>query len=691
MTTNAFRMTVTASAVLLAFAAQAQNKDLAPVVVTGTPERTYAPLDASSATRTTTPLKETPATVQVVDESVIRDRAITSPRELAGTVAGVQPVIGYGNTASQWFVIRGFSTAGVNYRDGYRSADIYTPRDLANVERIEFVKGPQSVLYGQAQPAGAVNTITKTPRFNDFGSAGLTLGSFGTKRGTLDVNRALGDVAVRMVAAADDSDSWLDHEKSRNYLLAPSIRFKPTSGLEFLYSGEFQRTTIDGFSNGLPMAKGVFDQPARFTVSQPWARLENRNTTHRLEARVDLSPGWSFRQGFYDSKTKRTYQGVSPAFNQFDGTPLADYPIMYNAGPKDNQSNRVWQSEVTGTIVTGAVKHTVLTGFESFRSRFDYAFYDQFGCDNAGNCFGGYTTTVSTGIPYPTGGFTGAFEDSSGAKTNAVYVNDQIEWNNWRVMLGLRHDRAETTSGTSVQKDSNTTGRFGVLYLLTPSTSVYYSAGQSFLPNLGARLGGGTLDPEKGLQHEVGVKHAWQKGLESTLSLFQITKSNIRYPAATAPTRYLTAGEQESRGLEATLVGRVTPSLTVIANYAWLDYAKVTQDNNPSLVGNSLYGVARHNFNVWGLQALPVGGPGLWSVGAGLVHVSDRPADNNNSGFTLPAYTRMDLGLFYKLPQWDLALNVKNISDAKVFDTADGYFVQRQTPRSVLLSARFNF
>jgi len=673
-----------------AWAQQADVATLPTVSVTGAAWRNYAPAEASSATRTSTPLKETPATVQVVDKSLIADKAIASPRELADVVAGVQPVIGYGNTASQWFVIRGFSSAGVNYRDGYRSAEVYTPRDLSNVERIEFVKGPQSVLYGQAQPAGAVNTITKTPQLTDFAAAELRFGSFSAKRATLDINRAFGDNAVRLVAAADEGGSWLDHEKPRNMLLAPSLRFKLGDAVQLLYSGEFQRTTVDGFSNGLPMAPGVFDQPAHFTISQPWARLENRNTTHRLEARVDLGQGWAFRQGLYDSKTKRKYQGVSPAFNQFDGTPLADYPIMYNAGPKDVQRNRVWQSEVTGTVTTGALKHTLLVGFEAFRSRFDFGFYDQFGCDNAGNCYGGYTTNVSTGIPFPTGGFTGAFEDSSGAKTRALYVNDQIAWGDWRVMLGLRHDRLETSAGSSVQKESATTGRLGVLYLLSPDTSVYYSAGQSFVPNLGERLGGGTLDPEKGLQHEVGVKHSWRDGLESTLSLFQITKSNIRY-LASGPTRYLTFGEQQSRGLEATLSGRVTSTFSVIANYAWLDYAKVTQDNNPAAVGRSLYGVARHNFNVWGLQALPLGGPGRLSVGAGLVHVSERPADNNASGFKLPAYTRIDLGLFYKLPQWDLALNVKNLNDDKVFDTAEGYFVQRQMPRAVSLSATYHF
>jgi iron complex outermembrane receptor protein len=95
-------MTLVASATLLAFAAHAQTTELQRAEVTGTAQRNYAPADASSATRTSTPVKETPATVQVVDKSLIADKAITLPRELADVVAGVQTVVGYGNTASQW-------------------------------------------------------------------------------------------------------------------------------------------------------------------------------------------------------------------------------------------------------------------------------------------------------------------------------------------------------------------------------------------------------------------------------------------------------------------------------------------------------------------------------------------------------------------------------------------------------------
>lgn len=680
---------IAAVALLTCAVAQAQQAASLPdVIVTGTTEKDYLAYTASSATRTSTSLKETPITVEVVDAPLIKDKSITTPRELAESVAGVQQVVGYGNTASQWFVIRGFQNDSVNYRDGYRSSDKYTPRDFANVERVEFVKGPSSVLYGQAQPGGAVNTITKTPLAYDYGYADLKLGSFSAARSTVDVNKALGPVSIRLNAAAESANSFVDFEKSRNTFLAPSIKFKATNDLELLYSGEFHKTTVNGFSNGLPMAQGVFDLPASATASQPWTNLNNKNTTHRVEAKLALKEGWAFRQGVYDSTTKRSYQGISPAFNGADGTLLANYPIMYNAGPIDDQRNQVWQSELTGTLKHGDLTHKVLLGFESMKSTFKSRFYDQFGCDDLSNCWGGYSKNFGSVLPSPVGGFTGGISpDMPGAKTKAFYANDQISWNAWRLMAGIRHDVVTTTSGTTEESSKANTGRLGVMYLFTPQTSAYFSVSESFVPNTGARLGGGVLAPEKGRQQEVGVKHSWYEGLESTLALFEISKSNIKYQAASAPSRFLNYGEQQSRGIEASLVGQIKPGLKLIANYAYLDYAKITKDNTASNVGNSLYGVAKTNFNLWGVQQINSN----LSLGAGFVKVSDRAGDSVGSGFVLPGYERIDLGVFYKLDKVDLALNIKNVNNARIFDTVDGWFVQRQAPRNITFTAGMKF
>lgn len=661
----------------------------ADIVVTGIRPAEYSPPTATSATRLETLLIETPASVQLVDKTVLADRYITQPRELAETVAGVQSVAGYGNTPSQWYVIRGFSTAGVNYRDGYRVAEIYTPRDFANVERVEFVKGPQSVLYGQAQPAGAVNTVTKVPVATPITEVSLNGGSFDQFRGTVDVNRDFGPVGLRLNVMGQSAGSYVDFEASDAFLVAPSIRVTPIAGVTLLYAAEYQRTKIRGFSNGLPFALGVFDLPASATVSQPWARLNNETFSNRAELTIALGGDWRFRQGFYSSKTTRDYQGVSPAFNQFDGTPLADYPVQYNAGPQDDQLNQVFQTELSGTLNTGPLRHTVLAGYEHFRARFDFGFYDQFGCDDAGNCFGGYTRSFSNPLPFPAGGFTGGFFDSSGARTDAVYFNDQIAIGNLRILGGARHDWSTVESSGETARQSVTTGRIGALYRLTPGLSAYYSFGQSFVPNIGRRLGGGTLEPERGEQHEIGVKWQPRPGLDVTLAGYDITKRNIRYRAS--ETEFLTFGAQNSRGFEASVTGSVTKRLQVIANYAYTDRAETTQDIDPTAVGNRLYGVARHSFNAWGRYDLPVKMPGNLAVGLGVAALGDRPADNQNSGFNLPGYARVDAAIFYSIKGIDLAINLRNLNDAAIFDTVDGFFVQRQAPRSVTASVRFGF
>jgi iron complex outermembrane receptor protein len=135
------------------WAQSSNSSDPISHVIVSTGSQSYAVENANSATRVSAPLIETPVSIDVVDQQVIQDRAILTPAELANVVSGVQQNAGYGNVASQDFIIRGFSSNGVNYRDGYRMKDSYTPRDMANVERVEFVKGPSSVLGGPTRKA----------------------------------------------------------------------------------------------------------------------------------------------------------------------------------------------------------------------------------------------------------------------------------------------------------------------------------------------------------------------------------------------------------------------------------------------------------------------------------------------------------------------------------------------------------
>lgn len=650
---------------------------LAPVIVTGDREEGYLKSTQTSATRMEWPTKETPLTIQIVDDEIIRDKLITKPSQLADVVAGVQQIVGYGNTPSQYYVIRGFSNAAVNYRDGFRSYEVYTPRDFANVDRVEFVKGPNSVLYGNAQPAGAVNTISKTPLNVDRNAASATAGSWSSFRTTGDFNKVLGDVQVRLNVAADQANSYVDYEKSNNYLVAPSIKLKLGNNSEILYAFEYLKTRIDGFSNGLPMDSSSFNLSSNATSSRPWAQLNNENATHRIEFKTLINEALTFRQGLYYSETKRDYRGVSP-----DGA-IGSLALQYNAG-EESQNNKVSQTELVWTSALGPASNKLLAGYEYAYSNFAYAFYSNAFISGLAGSFSAPTGTLS-GI----GTLGSATPNKSNA--NAVYLNDLVALGSWRFNLGIRRDDITTSSGTTSKNEEAVTGRFGVLYLLSPQSSVYYNAGQSFVPNLGTRYGGGVLDPERGLQHELGVKHSLKQGLELTAALFDIKKRNVKRDV-TGSYEYLTDTEQQTQGAEFTLAGQINPGLKIIANASFMGRARVTSSSDSSVtVGTRLYGVANESFNLWGVQDVSSSLPGKLSVGVGAVHVGTRKASLSSSALDMPSYTRYDAGVFYRSGAVRYALNLQNLNNAKIFDSAEGAYLQRQAPLSVSFTAGITF
>ena len=671
----------------LAFAQTAPTA-LERVEVSGNAERNYLATEASSATRLAATLKETPVSVQSVDAELLRDRALRHPNALADLVAGVQPIVGYGSSTSQYFNIRGFSNAGVNYRNGFRIAEVYTPRDLANVERVEFVKGPASVLYGAAQPGGAVNTVTKQPEARDFTRLDLSWDRFDSGRVTVDANRSSGAWAGRLNLAADQGRTWIDLEKNRNALVAPVLRWRAGPDTRLPYEGEFQRTERRGWSNGLLAVPGVADLPFSTTLSEPWTWLNNTNVSHRLELQQQLGAGLVFRQALLTSWAKRGMVSVSPAFSAnplADGNSLGAMGRVAYAQVRDNPTNDASQTELSGRWAAGGVSHQWLAGLELQRSVFSYS-----GVYNSLNSVDPHRFQPGSTPPYAIGDASGT---ERAGRTVALYLQDQITLGDWRLLAGLRQERVRSSSralpasagsASDSQTENATTARLGALYLLNPGTSVYYSFSQSFSPNLGGRAQGGDLfKAERGSQHEVGIKATLLPGLEATAALFEIRKRNVLTGDPANPTLSITNGEQRSRGAEFSLAGRLSPTLKLTANASSMD-AKVTRDTDPAQLNQQLVGVARRSGNAWALWNPAPG----WDLGLGAVHVGAREAAQPGLAyFKLPAYTRLDALLATRLSGWRLALNVDNLGNRKILNSLEGYAVLIESPRRWTLSA----
>ena len=671
------------------------------IVSSGFMGKGYDVQNASSATRVSAPLIETPVSVDVVDQELIRDKAILSPGELANSVSGVQAngsIYGVG-TSTNNFIVRGFSTNGINYRDGYRVNGIDTPTDMANVERVEFVKGPGSVLYGAAQPGGSVNTVTKKAVTDNFANVGVQAGSWSFLRSTLDMNQNFGDVSARVNIAGDKGNSYIDLQSSSNYLVAPSVSWRINKDLEVSYSGEFQKVNLHGGYTGLPSIQGVQNLKAGTNMGQPWTSQSNTNSTNQADIKYKIDQDWTFRQGFFNANYWASYSPmITPyMFVTMQGTITSANATLWNSS--NASKNTSSQTELYGNVKTGDVSHKLMFGYEYAQTIYNWA--NQY---NSLGAFGGigpvnlanpaYQAPASfPGGPFP---FAGGWTSTNTQKSNALYFQDQLAWGNWRLLAGIRNERVNSfDTFSSSQTETATTGRGGLLYMLTKATSVYYSISQSFTPNGSYRGTGGSILPSsRGLQNEVGVKHSFWEGLDATASLYQITRTNV--PVSDGLGAYTVNGGEQSKGWEASLIGQATRSLRMIANASGINATTIQANTNYATgqlapAGTQLAGVPKFSANIWGVQDLPLNMNGQASFGLGVVYVGDRVANTpNTNGLIIPSYTTVDAGLFYKIDRINLALNVKNLTNSTVLSSAQGAFVLRQPGISYLATAGIN-
>jgi len=723
-----------AFAVFAAFATGASAQDstqIAEPVNVDVNAQGYGIRSSFSSTKTNTPLIETPVTVNSVSQELILDRQILAPQELANVVSGVQAVQGYGNMPVSDFLIRGFTSQGVNFRDNFRSAESYTPRDMQNIERVDFVKGPASVIDGAIQPGGAVNWISKRAQQGEFANFQLQTGSWNLGRVTADLNGSTETLAARLNFAGNRENSYIDFQNSNNYLIAPTLTWKPIREIELTYAGEFQSTNMYGYSVGLPNMP-VQNMSTGTTMSQPWTQNSNYNRINQGELKWKFDEDWTFRQGIYfgNSSMSSPYS-LSPGLNN---NPYAAGETLTNAWRQyssfsQQQINNSSQSELYGKFNTGDVGHKLLVGYEYYKTKWNQAAMFNIGgsCLSAGAlCYdtmnlqsgqglnipqapGAYTPTYGSYFGLPTlDSFTGLAATYGGPTNyqsiyNSFYLQDQISWDRLRLLVGVRNDRINSTNSSTISTNYNsglltdwnvntvnglvfgplanssqsynysytegaTTGKAGLLYMLAPNASVYYNWSQSFASNAAYSVYNSTpFSPSRGNQNEVGAKWSPYAGLDTTVSLYRINKTNV--PVSTGALSYALVGEQVNQGWELSAVGQATSSTRVVGNVSGIN-AKVTEGNNNFPVNSRMPGVPNFTANLWGVQDIPLGIPGKFSAGIGGVYVGERAAALPNlTYFTLPSYATMDAALFYKYKTLSLALNGKNLTNSTVINT----------------------
>jgi iron complex outermembrane receptor protein len=653
------------------------------IIVTGEQEADYRVPDVTTATKTDTPLRDVPGSIQVVPKEVIKDQGVTRISDALRNVSGVTPQRDYSDDTDTRFNIRGFSNESATLRNGFRvGASEIAPN---NIERIEVLKGPASVLYGQFEPGGVVNFVTKQPLNEPYYAASFTAGSFSFYEPSIDISGPLtGDkkLLYRLTAAYQNTGSFRDFVKGEQFSIAPTLSYrfsdatKLTVGYEFLYSDQT-------FDDGLPIAPIIFRLPRSRFLGEPDDFI--RSTTHNLNAAIEhqfnenlslkSALGASFKRTRQESVRLFTFD---PTTNQIDRF----YTVDNSPAVEDTLS---WQTDLVFKFKTGSIQHQLLFGVEVARSQIKF---------NTSNSDIGFFLDVNNpiyGAPIPP--LISSFRSNLTTNTVGVYLQDQIILlPNLKLLLGGRYDFSNTKSSFNeefppdppfVGKDEFNNQAFsprvGIVYQPIEPVSLYASYSRSFVPNNATTSTGEPIEPTRGTQFEAGIKADLGQKFTATLAAYQITKTNILTTDPNDPAFSIPVGEARSRGLELDVSGEIRPGWRIIAS-GFLNDTVITKDNDLP-IGDTLINAPKHGASLWTTYEIQKGDLKGLGFGAGLFYVGDREAELPND-LVLPAYVRADASIFYKRDRWRVGLNFKNL-----FNTS--YFESSQNTRLVYPGAPF--
>ncbi|WP_416669913.1 TonB-dependent siderophore receptor [Egbenema bharatensis] len=648
--------------------------DAIQIVVTGEQDEGYNPSEATTATRTETPLRDIPFSVQVVPQELLEDRQVQSVNEALRTVVSVTPD-NSSQSAFEGLTIRGFSGRNI-IRNGLRDDTNITNRiAVPNIERIEVLRGPAGALFSQGAPGGTVNIVTKRPLETPQYQVNGIFGNFDTYSGSLDFTGPLNDSATllyRLVAGASSTNTFIDFFERRSYVVAPSLTWQIGTNTRLNLEGEYTASEQPN-DRGLPAIGTVLPNingqlPRNRFIGEPDDELDQNNRYalrlgYTLNHQID--PDWQLQNAF-----RVTFQRV-PQNSLFPSNLLDDQRTLERglfSTSDQAQDNWAIDTNLVGRFNTGSISHQVLFGFDFNRDVYS-ASSQEFTLDPIDIFNPVYGQAQRQFVAdYPRDVYT--------TDTFGLYLQDQIDLlPQLKLLLGGRVDwaaqRADFGDGSeSSQQDFAFSPRVGLVYQPSPEHALYASYSRSFLQNVGTAFDNTTFDPERGTQYEVGLKSDWLDGrLSTTLALYQITRSNVLTDDPMNPNFSVQTGEQRSRGVELTATGEILPGWNLVVGYAYTD-AQITADNTLT-VGNRINNVPEHAASLWTTYELQSGLLQGLGFGLGVFYVGDRQGDLDNS-FQVPGYTRTDAAVYYRGDNFRVGLNVENLFDVNYFEAAEG-------------------
>ncbi len=659
--------------------------------VTVSAEAGYVAVETESGTKTETSLLEVPQSISIVTRQLLDDQGAVKLDDALKNVAGVSPGGYYDNW--DYYRIRGFDASFNTYVDGLRGAN-GLGEEIFNLQDVEVLKGPSSMLYGQSVLGGLINLRSKHPRPDAFANVQFTGGQFGFLEPAVDAGASLNPsqtVFARLVAFYRNQDSYVDYAYSHRTFVAPSLTWKITPATTVTFLGRYERDHIKA-PFPLPAAGTVLPNPNgeiptnRFTGEPDAGNLATEKNkqfgyefNHQFNDR--LSVYQNLRLTWYDQNWDRIlYSGFL-----VDDRTLYRYPLSWFG----NRHDLAVDNGIRASLKTGAIRHSLLFGVDFFREPSHFLGES---IDFSDPTFSGYMpidlfnpvygTPLTPIAPYTQG--------DTRQHYLGVYLQDQVKLTErlaltagGRLDFASNHDLAEPDSSDNHAFSP----RVGLTYQLHPGVAAFSSFSKSFYPQSGRIFVEGTeagkfVTPETGQQWEGGIKTSLLGGrVGTTVSVYHLQRQNVITSDLSHPNFYQQTGKQRSRGVEFETAFRLMTGWNVTLAYAFTD-AIVTEDEYIP-VGTRTQNSPRNTVNAWityEVQRGPAKGLGF---GFGGRHYTDQSGDLVDT-FNLPGFGVFDASAFYRRGRFRWQINANNLANNRYFvGSYDALYVKPGEPRNI--------
>lgn len=723
---------------------------LQEVEVVGRKESSYKNTNSFIGTKTAAALKDVPQSVGYVTKELILDQGATTVNEVVKNISGVNQYTSYND-----FSIRGFRATGNrnsgNLLNGMRAqTSLWKQSSLANIERVEVIKGPASALFGNAAPGGVINRVTKKPLLKNQNSISVGVGSWNTLKtygdftGPLNANKTL---LYRLNLGYEKTDSFRDLQGSESYIVAPSFSYLPNDktrvNVDFVYqnfNGKIDR------GQAFPANGTLYDTPISMSMNaaNDFLKENTLNTTiglsHKFNEHISFNAIY-LNSTYSEDMQEHTqanlyYKQIGNGANAFHYADPNKVLMLFNQR-KRSFANNSFNNYFNFTFNTGIVKHKLLVGYDYFLSEQKYGSSgttaqgylskDKTKVVNTytttANVLAGSVQTPTTNVPVfdlENRSAGNGYKDISKyiyrqnvlnpyeEYSHGVYVQEQMDISIVKVLVGLRQEwfTEILNKGTDKETQAETKAfipRVGLVVEASENINLYSTWVKGFQPQ-GANIQsdperyGGPFDYVKSELHEIGLKTEWfNKRLNATVSVFKIKQENsLEQSAKAGKPDWRVPVDEESNGFEVDVAGRIAPNWSIVANYAYTDarIVKLKEEGTLKDLNMQRPSTPRHAANFWTKYIIQKGALEGLGLGVGVNYVSERlgQVGRRATAATYPEYTLVNAVLYYKVKDVQFQVNVNNVLNRTYW--ISGYDNLRNfpgAPRNINATVTYNF